>query len=76
MTPREPVTVAEETITLAMMSATTCCVLAAYIALKVFELADLSTYELLGVGGMVVIGSVVPRLTAAWIGSTVEKIMH
>jgi hypothetical protein len=64
MTEPEPVTAAQETITMAMVAATICCMFAGNVAVRVFELAGSGTYVLLGVGGMVVIGYVVPHVTA------------
>ena len=75
MTEREPVTAAQETITMAMMAATICCVFAGYVAVRVLELAGAGTYVLLGVGGMVMIGYVVPHVTAMWIGDSLHEIM-
>ena len=75
MTASEPVTVAQEIVTMAMLAATICCVFAGYVAVRVFELAGAGTYVFLGVGGMVVIGYVVPRLTAMWIGDSLDEIM-
>lgn len=75
MTERVPVTAAQETITMAMMAATICCVVASYIIVRAFELAGSGTYVFLGVGGMVVIGYVVPHVTAMWIGGSLHEIM-
>jgi uncharacterized membrane protein len=69
------VTVAQEIVTMAMMVATICCVFAGYVAVRVFALAGAGTYVLLGAGGMVVIGYVVPRMTAMWIGGSLAEIM-
>jgi D-arabinose 1-dehydrogenase-like Zn-dependent alcohol dehydrogenase len=75
MTQREPVTLPQETVTMAMMAAAICCVLISYVAVRSFELAGLGTYLVLGVGGMVVIGYVVPHVTAMWIGKSLDEIM-
>lgn len=78
MTPREPVTVAEETITLAMMSAAICCVLASYLIVQNFGLAGPDTFVLfavLVVASLVVSAYMVPHLTAQWVGSPLEEIM-
>ncbi len=66
---------AQEIVTMAMMAAAICCVLAVYIVLSSFELADLGTYVLLGVGVMVIVGYVTFRVTAAWIGKPLPEVM-
>lgn len=60
---------------MAMMSATICCVLAAYIVVRAAELAGLSTYVLIVVSGLLIVGYIVPRLTAVWIGKSLAEIM-
>lgn len=48
MTQREPVTLPQETVTMAMMAAAICCALISYVAVRAFELAGAGTYVFWG----------------------------
>lgn len=76
MSGQNVVAVTQETVTLAMIAATICCVVVKYISARAFELAGIGMYALFAVGGVVVVGCVVPLLTATWLGTPLEEMME
>lgn len=74
MTSPADVTLAEETLTAAMLSAIIACTAVNYIIITQFNITSITGYIVLTIASFVTFGYLVPNLTALWLGRSIDEI--
>ncbi len=71
----EPVTVAQEAVTNAILAALIACTALSLTITRWFELSDPLSYAILAMLTFVVAAYIVPNVAAFWLGDSLEEIM-
>lgn len=69
-------TVAQEVVTIAMVSALVSCAALSLVLVEVLALHSLDAYAILAMTSMAITGYVVPNVTAMWLGRSIDDIMR